>query len=115
MSWRRRRSGVTHLCGVTHQCGATLRYGAIRPTAETQWWASSKQGEVDDEETGPMFANTVYPMITAFWIFVLWVLWTAAHSLKGIDASTKAIAHSMRTGAEASTIPEMQAWTQSSR
>jgi len=41
-------------------------------------------------------AMLLYPIIAAFWIFVLYVLWTIAQSLKGLDASGKEIAQSLR-------------------
>ena len=39
-----------------------------------------------------MLHYSVLPIIGAFWIFVLWMLWKVVQALKGIDASLKEIA-----------------------
>jgi len=37
----------------------------------------------------------VWPFVAAFWIFVFWVLWIIAKSLKSVDESLKEIARKM--------------------
>jgi hypothetical protein len=40
-----------------------------------------------------ILAAFVWPVIASFWVFVLWMLWIIAKSLKGLDESLKEIAH----------------------
>jgi hypothetical protein len=40
-----------------------------------------------------IFSAIVWPVIAALVIFILWVLWIIATSLKGVDESLKEIAH----------------------
>ena len=48
------------------------------------------------EETTLILAAILYPIVALFWIFILWVLWTIAQSLKSTDLSIKEIAGNLR-------------------
>jgi Na+/proline symporter len=43
----------------------------------------------------------VWPFIAAFWLFVLWVLWLIAKSLKSSDLSLKEIARNLQPKVDA--------------
>jgi hypothetical protein len=47
------------------------------------------------EDTPLILSAILYPIVALFWIFILWVLWTIAQSLKSIDLSTEEIARSL--------------------
>ena len=38
-----------------------------------------------------------WPFIAAFWIFVLWMLWLVAKSVKGLDKSVKEMTHALES------------------
>jgi len=42
-----------------------------------------------------IFRAMVLPFIAAYWIFIFWVLWIIAKSLKSVDESLKEIARKM--------------------
>ena len=48
------------------------------------------------ETTLILSPSILFPIVAAFWIFVIWVLWTVAKSLTGINESFKDIARSLR-------------------
>jgi hypothetical protein len=39
-----------------------------------------------------IFAAVIYPVVAAFWIFVIWAIWTIVKSLKSIAESLQQIA-----------------------
>ena len=43
-----------------------------------------------------ILAAFLFPVIGAFWLFVLWMLWIITKSLKGMDESFKEIARSLQ-------------------
>jgi hypothetical protein len=44
-----------------------------------------------------LFAPSIaLPIVGIFWIFVLWMLWTIAKSLKGLDQTLKEIARNLQ-------------------
>ena len=43
-----------------------------------------------------IFAAFVWPVVASIWIFVLWMLWIIAKSLKGMDESFKGMDESFR-------------------
>jgi fructose-specific phosphotransferase system IIC component len=43
-----------------------------------------------------ILAFFIYPVIASFWVFVLWMLWIIAKSLKGMDESLNDIARNLQ-------------------
>ncbi len=44
-----------------------------------------------------LLAFLIYPLCLGVWIFIVWVLWTIAQSLKNIALSVEVIARSHQT------------------